>query len=119
MQHLRLEESECAPQVVCGRLIGFFTKGTIFSSIFNLLTTCIGAGTLALPYAFSKGGLVFASIVFLIIMIISIIVGLYLFESKRFSQDICPMVEVRGYEDLAEIAFGVVGRVSGALPLNL
>ena len=119
MQHLHLEESDCAPRIVCGRVMGFFTKGTIFSSVFNLLTTCIGAGTLALPYAFSEGGLIFASIVFLMIMIMAIIVGLYLFESKRFAQDICPMVEVKGYEDLAEIAFGVVGRVSGSLPLNL
>ena len=119
MQHLHLEESDCAPRIVCGRLMGFFTKGTIFSSVFNLLTTCIGAGTLALPYAFSQGGLIFASIVFLMIMIMAIIVGLYLFESKRFAQDICPMAEVKGYEDLAEIAFGVVGRVSGSLSLNL
>lgn len=29
-------------------------KGTIFSSIFTLLTTCIGAGTLSLPYAFEQ-----------------------------------------------------------------
>ena len=29
-------------------------KGTIFSSIFTLLTTCIGAGTLSLPYAFDQ-----------------------------------------------------------------
>ena len=29
-------------------------KGTIFSSIFTLLTTCIGAGTLSLPFAFQQ-----------------------------------------------------------------
>ena len=29
-------------------------KGTVFSSIFTLLTTCIGAGTLSLPFAFNK-----------------------------------------------------------------
>ena len=29
-------------------------KGTIFSSIFTLLTTCIGAGTLSLPFAFEQ-----------------------------------------------------------------
>ena len=29
-------------------------KGTVFSSIFTLLTTCIGAGTLSLPYAFDQ-----------------------------------------------------------------
>lgn len=32
-------------------------KGTIFSSIFTLLTTCIGAGTLSLPYAFEQVGI--------------------------------------------------------------
>ena len=29
-------------------------RGTIASSIFTLLTTCIGAGTLSLPYAFEQ-----------------------------------------------------------------
>ena len=29
-------------------------QGTIFSSVFTLLSTCIGAGTLSLPYAFQQ-----------------------------------------------------------------
>ena len=45
------------------------TQGTVCSSIFILLTTCIGAGTLSLPYAFAQGGVIFSSVVFLIIMV--------------------------------------------------
>ena len=45
------------------------TKGTVVSSIFILLTTCIGAGTLSLPYAFSRGGIFVFSIIFFIIMV--------------------------------------------------
>ena len=45
------------------------TKGTVPSSIFILLTTCIGAGTLSLPYAFAKGGILVFSIIFFIIMV--------------------------------------------------
>lgn len=97
----------------CKATIHYMSKGTIFSSIFNLLTTSIGAGTLALPYAYSQGGLVFSSAVFLCIMLMSIVVGLYLYEAKRVCQDICPNMVVSGYEDLAEVAFGAIGRVSG------
>ena len=87
-------------------------RGTLFSSIFTLLTTCVGAGTLALPYAFRQGGLVYASIAFFLLMIISIVVGLFLIESKRYSKELFPEVEIEGYEDLAEVSFGVIGRVS-------
>lgn len=45
------------------------TRGTVVSSIFILLTTCIGAGTLSLPYAFSQGGVFVFSIVFFLIMV--------------------------------------------------
>ena len=45
------------------------TRGTVFSSIFILLTTCIGAGTLSLPYGFAQGGYLFSSVVFFIIMV--------------------------------------------------
>ena len=44
-------------------------KGTVVSSIFILLTTCIGAGTLSLPYAFSQGGIFVFSIIFFLIMV--------------------------------------------------
>ena len=45
------------------------TQGTVLSSIFILLTTCIGAGTLSLPYAFSKGGIFVFSAIFFLIMV--------------------------------------------------
>lgn len=45
------------------------TQGTVVSSIFILLTTCVGAGTLSLPYGFTQGGLVFSSVVFFVIMV--------------------------------------------------
>ena len=89
-----------------------FTKGTIFSSIFNLLTTSIGAGTLALPFAFKEGGIVFSSILFFMILIIAIIAGFYLFDSQKHAKEVFPSVEIRGYADLAEIALGKFGRVS-------
>ena len=44
-------------------------SGTVLSSIFILLTTCIGAGTLSLPYAFSKGGIFVFSAIFFLIMV--------------------------------------------------
>ena len=44
-------------------------KGNVVSSIFILLTTCIGAGTLSLPYAFSQGGIFVFSIIFFLIMV--------------------------------------------------
>ena len=45
------------------------TRGTVVSSMFILLTTCIGAGTLSLPYAFSQGGIFVFSIIFFLIMV--------------------------------------------------
>lgn len=45
------------------------TRGTVVSSIFILLTTCVGAGTLSLPYAFSQGGIFVFSIIFFLIMV--------------------------------------------------
>ena len=91
-----------------------YTKGTIFSSIFTLLTTCIGAGTLSLPYAFAQGGLIPSAVIFFIIMVFSVIVGFMLFSAKRYCAEIYPSREVWGYEDLAQAAFGAVGKVSSA-----
>lgn len=88
-----------------------FMKGTIFSSIFTLLTTCIGAGTLSLPFAFAQGGLIPSSVIFFIIMIVSIIVGFLLFSAKRYCQELYPKMPVWGYEDLALASFGAVGKV--------
>ena len=94
------------------RYLKSIMRGTIFSSLFTLLTTCIGAGTLSLPYAFKEGGLLFSSVVFVTILLISVVVGLMLFSSKRYCAELFgDDVEVWGYEDLAQIAFGVAGKV--------
>lgn len=96
-----------------------YSRGTVYSSIFTLLTTCIGAGSLSLPYAFAQGGLVAASVVFLVIMLISVIVGFMLLGGKRYCAEIFPKMEVWGYEDLAQASFGAVGKVSWLLtPLS-
>ena len=118
MDKMEMMYTSYSPRVVCQNALGFFTRGTIFSSIFNLLTTCIGAGTLSLPYAFAEGGLVFSSVLFFLVMLMSIMVGLYLYDSKRYCRNISPDIEVDGIEDLAQVAFGVVGRVSSHLSCN-
>lgn len=107
-----MEVGGCSVARTLRKAAAFFTKGTIPSSVFNLLTTSIGAGTLALPYAFKEGGLVYANVVFFCVMIIAVVVGLYLFTSKRRCQEVCPTMSINGYEDLAEVTFGRIGRVS-------
>jgi len=89
-----------------------FPRGTFFSSVFALLTTCIGAGTLSLPYAFMKGGLLFSIIVFVAIMIIAIVIGYMLLESKHLVESMGTKFTINSYADLGEFSFGVVGKVS-------
>ena len=87
------------------------TKGTVFSSVFILLTTSVGAGTLSLPYAFAQGGLVISSVVLLLVVLVAVMSGVYLFAAKRYCTEVFPEMEVWGYEDLAQAAFGAIGRV--------
>ena len=88
-----------------------YTKGSVMSSIFILLTTSIGAGTLSLPYGFAQGGLIVSSVVFFLIMIISVHVGNMLFSGKRYCAEVYPGMEVWSYEDLAQATFGAIGKV--------
>ena len=88
------------------------SKGSVYSSVFTLLTSCVGAGTLSLPYAFSQGGLVLSSAVFFMVMMVAVLVGFMLFSAKRYCAEVYPQKEVWGYEDLAHAAFGAVGKVS-------
>ncbi|XP_064386869.1 sodium-coupled neutral amino acid transporter 7-like isoform X2 [Halichondria panicea] len=93
------------------------TQGTVVSSIFILLTTSVGAGTLSLPYGFAQGGLVFSSIIFFVIMLISIHVGSMLFAGKRYAEEVYPDREVWGYADLAEVAYGTIGKIAVLLTI--
>ncbi len=90
----------------------YLTRGTIFSSIFNLMTTIVGAGTLALPFAFREGGLVFSSVLFFVVLVIATVVGLFLYDSQRICKELFPSVDIKGYSDLAELTMGKIGRVS-------
>lgn len=95
------------------------TQGTVVSSIFILLTTCVGAGTLSLPYGFTQGGLIFSSIVFFVIMVMSIHIGTMLFASKRYAAEVYPGKEVWGYADLAQIAYGPLGKIAVLLTIAI
>jgi len=86
-------------------------KGTFFSSVFALLTTCMGAGTLSLPYAFMKGGLLFSLIVFVLVMVTAIIIGYMLLESKHLVETMSGKVTINSYADLGEYSFGIIGKV--------
>ena len=52
-----------------------------------------------------------ASIIFFLIMVVSVIVGFLLISAKRYSVDLYPRMDVWGYEDLAFAAFGPIGKV--------
>jgi len=86
-------------------------KGTVFSSVFALLTTCMGAGTLSLPYAFMKGGLLFSLIVFVLVMVSAIVIGYMLLESKHLVESMSGKSIVNSYADLGEYSFGIIGKV--------
>ena len=86
-------------------------RGTFFSSVFALLTTCIGAGTLSLPYAFMNGGLIFSVIVFVAIMIMAIVIGFMLLESKHLVEAMGSKAVINSYADLGEYSFGIIGKV--------
>lgn len=87
------------------------SSGTASSSVLALLTTCIGVGLSSLPYAFMKGGLLFSIVVFISIMIMSIVIGYMLLESKHLVESIKSKATVSNYADLADFSFGIIGKV--------
>ena len=44
-------------------------------------------------------------------MVVSILVGFMLFSAKRYCEELTPTAQVWGYEDIAFIAFGPIGKV--------
>ncbi|KAH7826138.1 putative AminoAcid/AuxinPermease(AAAP) Family Protein [Monocercomonoides exilis] len=76
-----------------------------FSSIINLVNTVIGAGTLGLPFAIAKAGLLPASLMFLFMIIISFI---SFFQLIYVADATC----LYTYGDLAGKVFGVYGILS-------
>ena len=92
-------------------------KGTIFSSVFNLMNTCVGAGTLSVAYAFSQGGLAVSGAVFVIIIVCSLLAALQMVDAKRHVDEMLGSdrskvkVRVDSFPSLGEAAFGVGGKV--------
>lgn len=92
-------------------------KGTIFSSVFVLTTSCVGAGTLSVAYAFSQGGLAFSIAVFLVIIASCVMAAIEMLDAKQLHDEIrsaSPQktVKINSFPTLGEAAFGVVGKVS-------
>ena len=81
--------------------------GTIFSSVFTLVSTMIGGGLLSLPFAFEQGGIAVSSFVLLFVLAASTYGGFLIINSKKYCQG-----KIRNIEDVARVAFGVNGQVS-------
>ena len=75
-----------------------------FGSFFNILIGALGAGVLALPYAYKNSGLIFGSIV---IIIIAIIYGNCVYMLAGTSQNLCRKHKIPQltYAETAEKAF--------------
>lgn len=86
---------------------GHDRTGTIFSSIFTLVSTMIGGGLLSLPFAFQQGGYAVSSLVLIFVLAASTHGGFLVINSKKYCHG-----KIRNIEDVARVAFGKKGQVS-------
>ena len=84
-------------------------KGSIFSSIFTLVSTMIGGGLLSLPFAFEQGGFGVGSFVLVFVLIASTYGGFLIINSKKYCSG-----RVKNIEDVAKVAFGRKGQVNSS-----
>ncbi|KAI6659301.1 Sodium-coupled neutral amino acid transporter 6 [Oopsacas minuta] len=82
--------------------------------VFNLITTVMGAGLLSLPYAFSIGGLVPASIALILILIISLFSGHLLIDTLSLLPQ---SLKVFNFEDLSVFSYGIIAKVLSLLTI--
>lgn len=80
--------------------------GTVFSSIFTLVSTMVGGGILSLPFAFQEGGFIITSIILFCVLMASTHGAFLVINSKRYCQG-----KITNIEDVANIAFGNKGKV--------
>ena len=80
--------------------------GTVFSSIFTLISTMVGGGVLSLPFAFQQGGFIVTSVILLCVLMASTHGAFLIINSKRYCQG-----KIKNVEDVAYIAFGNKGKV--------
>lgn len=98
-------------------------KGTIFSSVFVLTTSCVGAGTLSVAYAFSQGGLAFSVAMFVLIISSSVMAAIEMLDAKQLYEEMARTstsmaVRINSYPTLGEAAFGRFGKVSERPPVE-
>ena len=89
-------------------------KMSIPFGVFNLITNVIGAGLLTLPYAFSIGGLVPATIALVLTMIISLYSGNLLVDMLKF---LPKYVKIFNFEDLSDHSYGIVAKILSLLTI--
>ena len=80
--------------------------GTVFSSIFTLVSTMVGGGILSLPFAFQQGGFILTSVILLCVLMASTHGAFLIINSKRYCQG-----KIKNVEDVANVAFGNKGKV--------
>jgi len=80
--------------------------GTVFSSIFTLISTMVGGGVLSLPFAFQQGGFIVTSVILLCVLMASTHGAFLIINSKRYCQG-----KIKNVEDVAYIAFGNKGKI--------
>lgn len=80
--------------------------GTVFSSIFTLVSTMVGGGILSLPFAFQQGGFIMTSLILLAVLMASTHGAFLIINSKRYCQG-----KIKNVEDVAKIAFGNKGKI--------
>ena len=114
-QHLQIEEesreensvvAESSPLIHLIDSDEHERSGTVFSSIFTLVSTMVGGGILSLPFAFQQGGFILTSVVLLCVLMASTHGAFLIINSKRYCQG-----KIRNVEDVANIAFGNKGKV--------
>ena len=81
-------------------------NGTIFSSVFTLVSTMNGGGILSVPFAFQQAGYAVASSILVFITIASAYSAFLIIRSKKYCQG-----KVKNMEDVARVAFGRGGEV--------
>lgn len=86
--------------------------GTIFSSIFTLVSTMIGGGLLSLPFAFEQGGYAVSIVVLIFVLAASTHGGFLVINSKKYCHG-----KIRNIEDVARVAFGKRGQMLVQLTL--
>ncbi|KAJ4460775.1 Transmembrane amino acid transporter [Paratrimastix pyriformis] len=85
-------------------------RAHFLSSVANLSNAAVGAGILGLPFAFYKAGIIWATLL-MILVVGCTCISFYMMA--RMSQQF----QCRSYDDVSAAAFGVPGRVVGTVCL--